>query len=142
MVERRSLGEAMLTPDKLAFIHTGPPPETPKVKAKPATTPDFETDKVPEAPLVKNTERSEVEPRRSGRRAARHSPVQPMAAYPEYQGLVNLLVPLTTRLQPATAAALRRAGLEQRLRGHLPATVQEIAEEAIATWLKDAGYLT
>jgi hypothetical protein len=51
------------------------------------------------------------------------------------------LVPLTTRLQPSTAAALKRAGLEQKLRGEQPATVQEIAEEAIQEWLRDNGYM-
>ena len=61
-----------------------------------------------------------------------------MAAFP---GLTNLLVPLTTRLQPANAAALKRAGLEQRLKGAQPATAQEIAEEAIQFWLEENGYL-
>lgn len=56
-------------------------------------------------------------------------------------GVANLLMPLTTRLQPITAAALKRAGLEQKLRGHSPGTVQEIAEEAIQNWLRDYGYL-
>lgn len=56
-------------------------------------------------------------------------------------GIANLLVPLTTRLQPTTAAALKRAGLEQKLRGQSPGTVQEIAEEAIQSWLRDYGYL-
>jgi hypothetical protein len=56
-------------------------------------------------------------------------------------GLVNMLVPLTTRLSPSTAAALKRAGLEQKLYGRHPGTVQEIAEEAINDWLKGQGYL-
>jgi len=56
-------------------------------------------------------------------------------------GFANLLVPVTTKLRPATAAALKRAGLEQRLRGKNPATVQEIAEQAIQKWLLDSGYL-
>ena len=56
-------------------------------------------------------------------------------------GLVNMLVPLTTRLSPSTAAALKRAGLEQKLYGRQPGTVQEIAEEAIKEWLNGQGYL-
>ena len=56
-------------------------------------------------------------------------------------GMVNLLVPLTTRLTPVVATALKRAGLEQKLYGRKPSTVQEIAEEAIKSWLESEGYL-
>jgi hypothetical protein len=56
-------------------------------------------------------------------------------------GMANLLVPLTTRLSPSTAAALKRAGLEQKLYGREPGTVQEIAEDAIRSWLATEGYL-
>jgi hypothetical protein len=56
-------------------------------------------------------------------------------------GMVNLLVPLTTRLTPVVATALKRAGLEQRLYGRKPSTVQEIAEDAIKSWLETEGYL-
>ena len=56
-------------------------------------------------------------------------------------GMANLLVPLTTRLSPLTAAALKRAGLEQKLYGRQPSTVQEIAEDAIKKWLNVQGYL-
>ncbi len=55
--------------------------------------------------------------------------------------MTNLLVPLTTRLSPSTAAALKRAGLEQKLYGRQPGTVQEIAEDAIRAWLTSEGYL-
>ena len=55
--------------------------------------------------------------------------------------LANVLIPLTTRLQPDTALALKRASLEQRLRGSEPATVQEIVEEAVSQWLQTHGYL-
>jgi hypothetical protein len=44
-------------------------------------------------------------------------------------------------LSPSTAAALKRAGLEQKLYGRQPGTVQEIAEAAIRSWLEDEGYL-
>jgi hypothetical protein len=56
-------------------------------------------------------------------------------------GMANLLIPLTTRLTPPTATALKRAGLEQKLYGRQPGTVQEIAEEAIVGWLREQGYL-
>jgi len=53
----------------------------------------------------------------------------------------TVLVPLTSRLQPKTADALKRAYLEQKLKGRLPATQQEIIEAALQTWLKKEGYL-
>jgi hypothetical protein len=56
-------------------------------------------------------------------------------------GMSRRWVPLTTKLQPRTAAALKRAGLEQRLRGSDPATVQEIVEIAVADWLEQHDYL-
>ncbi len=55
--------------------------------------------------------------------------------------LANVLIPLTTRLHPDTALALKRASLEQRLRGRSPATVQEIVEESVSRWLQSHGYL-
>lgn len=58
-----------------------------------------------------------------------------------FPGMANLLVPLTTRLSPSTAAALKRAGLEQKLNGAEPSTVQQIAEIAIQQWLQKNGFL-
>ena len=55
--------------------------------------------------------------------------------------LGNVLVPLTTRLHPEIALALKRASLEQRLRGLSPATVQEIVEQSVTHWLQSHGYL-
>lgn len=137
MAERRSLGQAILSPDKLAFIQSGLPPEPPAktssvVSAVPETSEEDETAESSSEPARRPTSRS-----RGPRRA---KPVEP-SLQPDYFGLANVLVPLTTRLRPTTAAALKRAGLEQRLRGQEPATVQEIAEEAITEWLREAGYL-
>jgi hypothetical protein len=53
----------------------------------------------------------------------------------------QLLVPLTTRLQPRTANALRRAYLEQKLKHARPSTQQEIIEAAVQEWLRKSGYL-
>ncbi len=55
--------------------------------------------------------------------------------------LANVLIPLTTRLHPDTALALKRASLEQRLRGFSPATVQEIVEIAVSEWLEQNSFL-
>ena len=40
-----------------------------------------------------------------------------------------------------STGGLKRAGLEQKLYGRKPSTVQEIAEEAIKSWLDTEGYL-
>ena len=75
-------------------------------------------------------------------RSRRHVPV-PISHADQGQFVVaNLLMPVTTRLQPSTYAALKRAGLEQKLYGRSPETVQEIAEEAFQMWLRENGYLT
>jgi hypothetical protein len=52
-----------------------------------------------------------------------------------------LLVSLTTRLSPATAGALRRAALEQRLQRRRPHTQQEIVEAAVRHWLTINGFV-
>src|SRR5262245_2675228 len=142
MANRRSLGAAAaLSPEKLAFIQ-GTPPEarrSPKIEQQAVETSD-----TPLSPQEKTTAQVEPSMRHSPRRSRteKHPRHDFSAEQREdlFPGIANLLVPLTTRLRPTTHAALRRAGLEQKLRGRHPATVQEIAEEAIQTWLKDAGY--
>ena len=138
MADRRSLGEALLTPDKLAFIQSGLPAKVPatqsvpKIAAEPEVSDEEETAEIPDETVKRTRSRS-----RGSRRSRAVEPSDPS----DLLGLTNVLVPLTTRLRPKTAAALKRAGLEQRLRGQEPATVQEIAEEAITEWLREAGYL-
>lgn len=51
------------------------------------------------------------------------------------------LVPVTIRLQPSVAGALKRASLERELAGEHLYTQQEIVESTLAVWLKDNGYL-
>lgn len=133
MAERRSLAMS-LTPEKRAFISGA------SVPSSPIPEPIQIADEAPVVsteppPAVTDRVAKQEEPRATRRRARRATSLH---AYPD---LANLLVPLTTRLQPSTSVALRRAGLEQKLRGEQPATVQEIAEEAIQDWLRDNGYL-
>ena len=140
MAERRSIEEAMLSPVKLAFIQSGelPDPVKPQTSVKVAREEVNEDVSLKPALEKRGTEMPRTRSR--NRRSTRHDHHAPNN-YLDLPGIVNLLVPLTTRLQPATAVALRRAGLEQRLRGQNPATVQEIAEEAITAWLLDHGFL-
>lgn len=63
---------------------------------------------------------------------------QPSTATPA--GTVYL-VPITTRLKPELADALKRASLERQLARVRPNTVQDIIEEAVEPWLRANGYL-
>lgn len=143
---RRSLGDALaMTPDKLAFIQGASATQ----EAKPGQTVELPksvlaTEKPIALTEVIESERAEVQSERPAARSQRKQSRE--RDYSEFNddamlSMANLLVPLTTRLQPRTAAALKRAGLEQKLRGRKPSTVQEIAEEAIQKWLRDSKYI-
>jgi hypothetical protein len=51
------------------------------------------------------------------------------------------LIPVTIRLRPEVAGALKRASLERQLGGEELFTQQEIVEQALEPWLRDEGYL-
>ena len=152
MTQRRSLTDALeLTPDKVAFIN-GSSGEKPRTDVVPDNStsivpaPDAEQEPVPVEDSNPTTDVA-FEPARNERRrksATAHSAATINKA-PENHGagmtLGNVLVPLTTRLHPETALALKRASLEQRLRGFSPATVQEIVEQSVTHWLQSHGYL-
>ena len=148
MANRRSLGDALaLTPDKVAFIQGAtakaatvvaePVVEIP-VKAEPVVAIEVqEVDEGREEPRIHRSTSRTQNRRSSGRRTDN----RPTESDIQMLGMANLLVPLTTRLQPSTAAALKRAGLEQKLRGQNPATVQEIVEIAVSEWLEQNNFL-
>src|ERR1051326_1016254 len=129
MVERRSMTDAMaLTPEKLAFIHgdQAKPEQGSKVSRPQVVEVQAPGERVDSAKQVKATP-----PER--RRGRRPKTVQPALVSPvvsdEAEGsqfLPPLLASITTRLSPATAEALRRAALEQKLKRRRPHTQQEI----------------
>lgn len=51
------------------------------------------------------------------------------------------LVPVTVRLLPELAGALKRASLERQLNGVSTFTQQEIVQQLLEPWLKKEGYL-
>jgi hypothetical protein len=55
--------------------------------------------------------------------------------------LANLLVPVTVRLRPEIADALKRASLQRQLNGFETYTQQDIVEEALLPWLQAEGLL-
>jgi hypothetical protein len=134
MTERRSLANAMqLTPDKMVFIRG----------QQTALSADVPTDTVPPPQRPDSTPRHAItkEPRRPKRPQVRSQPRERKEDEAALTMIDVLLVPLTTRLQPKTANALRRAYLEQKLRRRLPATQQEIVETALSEWLRHHGYM-
>ncbi len=51
------------------------------------------------------------------------------------------LIPVTVRLRPEIAGALKRASLERQLNGEEPFTQQEIVEQVLEPWLRGQGFL-
>lgn len=51
------------------------------------------------------------------------------------------LIPVTIRLRPEIAGALKRASLERQLNGEETFTQQEIVENALEPWLEAEGYI-
>ena len=55
--------------------------------------------------------------------------------------LATLLVPVTVRLRPEVASALKQASLQRQLNGYETFTQQDIVEEALVPWLRAEGLL-
>ena len=157
--KRRTLDTAMdMSDEKMAFIKGGLP-SIPRSEGKPmhvesqiesTASQETKVDSKYSASISKS-HNGEEEPneeisaastvpisRRSRVRSSRRELANPDECMP---GMANLLIPLTTRLTPPTATALKRAGLEQKLYGRKPSTLQEIVEVAIKLWLDSEGYL-
>ena len=135
MADRRSLGDALaMTPDKLAFIHgNGDKQQTVKVEAAVASD-----NAVSEQQVQKQTSR----PRRSSRPRAQASESPARASVDSETPYIDqILVPLTTRIRPGTANALKRVCLEQKLNRRKPDSAQEIVELALSHWLAQHGFL-
>lgn len=52
------------------------------------------------------------------------------------------LIPVTVRLRPDVAGALKRASLERELSGEAIFTQQDIVEQALEPWLRREGFLS
>jgi hypothetical protein len=51
------------------------------------------------------------------------------------------LIPVTVRLRPAIAGALKRASLQRELEGQEIFSQQALVEQLLEPWLQDEGYL-
>ena len=146
MVERRGMGQALaLTPEKMAFIQGGAetiePPAALRHQADAEVGTGRQAPQPSVAPQAVASDETTVPPR--PRRSRASADTRTILDHPgESDGFYGpLLVPLTTRLQPKTADALRRACLEQKLARRTPNTQQEIVELAVAQWLKEQRFL-
>lgn len=133
MSQRRSLGDALeITQEQVAFIQHGREPRQGEQGSASAATPRTLTSLSEEAHLP-GTARSKSD-------ISTQRPLHGGEVLPVLVG--EVLVPLTTRLQPRTADALRRAYLERKLAGRRDAKQQEIVEEALTIWLREHGFLS
>lgn len=142
-VERRSLAEGL---DKIG----GADPEVARafvVQERPREVKPSPVRVVPEPPAQPAAAEEEVEEGRGEEApapaAAPKRPAKPAAAKrPDTARLLStLLVPVTVRLRPEVAAALKRASLERQLNGIETYTQQDIVEEALLPWLRAEGLL-
>ena len=146
--KRRTMAQALeLNPEKLAFIHGVP--STDQSMADPTDDFNGRNESSPTNDTVHSrTEASEptiVRPRSRElrpRERTLHSTQEPQRRPVEIprknyddDNFNEVLVPLTTRLRPATAESLRRVCLQQKLSRRKPDSTQEIVEQAISSWL-------
>lgn len=94
----------------------------------------FVYDNTAESPTPAEQETVEEQPPASP--AAEQNPAQ-NRILPQYAGRV----PVTARMRPEVASAVKRASLTRQLDGVHPHTVQDIVEEALESWLRTHGYL-
>ena len=143
MAKHRSLSNALLSPEKMAFIKgqeanqadTVADMQTP-IQSNAVVVPIVElaaetSPTIPDAqPVTKpSVKRSQAVP---------DDPIPHSTTTPAND---DYLVAITTRLQARTADALRRAYLEQKLNRREPATQQEIIELAVQQWLRKNSFL-
>ena len=83
-------------------------------------------------PLEDKSPAEESDSKRSTRplRRGRPTPLLPVG-----------LIPVTVRLRPEVASALKRASLERQLAGIEIHTQQQLVEEALLPWLRTEGVL-
>lgn len=137
MAKHRSLSNALLTPERMAFIKGQEPTLAEPLDHVPST--DKATiDTVTQLPSPESAMTSTIE--------TSNPPTEPTgydtrAAATVHDDDEAFRVAITTRLKPRTAEALRRAHLEQKLNRRQPATQQEIIEEAVQRWLREHAFI-
>ena len=144
MADRRSLSDAMtLNPTQNAFIHGDQVPmqnaRESKQSVREAALDAQASASVPASPEPGSPTKRRGRPPQEARVSTQIRPEPPVVS--KDLDFAPILVSLTTRLSPATAEALRRATLEQKLQRRRPHTQQDIVESAVRHWLKTNGFL-
>lgn len=148
MAERRSLTAGLegigVDPETArAFIVQERPKDDPKPAPLRAVPDPAETPVARDAAPVEDTPADERVGEGKGAAAAAKRPAKPA---PQKRSepprlLATLLVPVTVRLRPEIASALKRASLERQLNGVATFTQQDIVEEALLPWLQAEGLI-
>ena len=138
MAKHRSLSNALLSPEKMAFIK-GHDANQADTSADVHTPLQSNAVVVPVVEL--SAETADVQPKKKPSakqsQSTDNAPINRNAIAPANE---DYLVAITTRLQARTAEALRRAYLEQKLNRLEPATQQEIIELALQEWLRKNSF--
>jgi hypothetical protein len=124
MADRRNLVEAMTQPVPnvdpelvKSFVTQN------RRNERPISTPAIVT----ESEALKSANHTDIEDQTTGSKKNRFKPVG--------------LIPVTIRLRPEIAGALKRASLERELEGEEVFTQQDLVEQALEPWLRTNGYV-
>ncbi|MBN9518200.1 hypothetical protein J0H58_06730 [bacterium] len=117
--------------------------ERPKPEVKPPPVRVVSEKAQPQQAADDDVEEQEEAAGEGRRTTAPRKPTKPSAAKrPHAQRLLaTLLVPVTVRLRPEIASALKQASLQRQLNGIETYTQQDIVEEALVPWLQAEGLL-
>lgn len=132
MAERRPLVSAVnqysgADPEQVrAFITQETKPVTPIVRSETLVNQNSQTETVSQEPQIKQMAVSAPQ-KNQKRKPTRLQPVG--------------LIPVTIRLRPEIAGALKRASLERQLNGEETFTQQDLVENALEPWLQEEGYI-
>lgn len=136
MVKHRSLSNALLTPEKIAFIK-GEETDSGRIQKNDPSKREAPSDPATDLRSVEpNNVSQNIQPSRQTSATNDNALATTMAS----DDNDAYRVAITTRLTPQTAEALRRAYLEQKLNRRKPATQQEIVEAAVRGWLREHSY--
>ncbi len=143
MAERRSLSNAIATPvpgvdDELvrSFVTQNKQSERP-VAEPPKSLEEIRVVQKPQesSPAQRSERVRETAPQPTEQKPVRQKPKKPNRFQPVG------LIPVTVRLRPEIAGALKRASLERELAGEDLFTQQAIVEDALEPWLSGEGFL-
>ena len=98
----------------------------------------FVTQEPRATPVIDRTIRVESPPPRTITSEVPRKPLKRAKAH----GITPIgLIPVTVRLRPEVAGALKRASLERQLHGEETFTQQDLVEQLLEPWLRDNGFL-